>query len=273
MACLCRCLVRLLDSATLSTTEPCQQQSSSREGSRRDYAALAAAHSKVWCRNMTRNNLTGDLPSNWGSSPSFTHLTVLDLSFNPGLAGGLPGQWGFWGAFPHLQTLSLAMTGLSGQLPQAWGYQTSFPALQTLDLAGNLLQGTLPKRCRSLPSALLAPTAHCAEACLPVLVHGDPSWGRRAITALTGAVPPGQPAVAQVAELPMHAQEACLQTGPLRAPSATSSTSFWEPTLCQERLWSRGAARAAPSPTCGCWICTTTSLAARSPAPGGSGWR
>ena len=102
---------------------------------------LASAHDSAWCRNMSHNNLTGNLPSNWGVTGSFTQLTVLDLSFNAELAGGLPPLWGTWGAFPHLQTLSLAMTGLSGQLPQAWGYQTSFPALQMLDLAGNLLQG------------------------------------------------------------------------------------------------------------------------------------
>ena len=69
---------------------------------------------------MSHNNLTGNLPSNWGVTGSFTQLTTLDLSYNANLAGGLPGLWGTWGAFPRLQALALTMTGLSGQLPQAW---------------------------------------------------------------------------------------------------------------------------------------------------------
>lgn len=95
----------------------------------------------MWCRNLTGNNLLGGLPSNWGQSPVFQHLRILDLSRNPNLSGALPPNWGTQGAFPNLQALQLEWTGVSGQLPPAWGGQKSLPELVNLDLSNNILAG------------------------------------------------------------------------------------------------------------------------------------
>lgn len=96
------------------------------------------------CRNLTGNNLSGGLPSNWGMSSVFAALRILDLSLNPNLSGALPPNWGTQGAFPDLQFLSLRSTGISGQLPAAWGAQDSLPALTHLDLSNNILAGAFP---------------------------------------------------------------------------------------------------------------------------------
>ncbi|KAK9802031.1 hypothetical protein WJX73_003625 [Symbiochloris irregularis] len=94
--------------------------------------------------NLTRNNFTGTLPSNWGNQQAFQYLELLDLSNNDQLAGALPSQWGMQGAFPRLQQLLLQNTGLSGQLPYAWGSSETFPSMLFMDLSVNLLQGSIP---------------------------------------------------------------------------------------------------------------------------------
>jgi hypothetical protein len=43
---------------------------------------------------MTENNLSGGLPSNWGTTGIFPYLVTLDLSQNPALNGALPPTWG-----------------------------------------------------------------------------------------------------------------------------------------------------------------------------------
>lgn len=111
-------------------------------------------------RNLTGNNLSGGLPSNWGLSSIFPSLQILDLSQNPSLSGALPPNWGTQGAFPSLQVLSLSSTGISGQLPAAWGGQLSLPQLVQLDLSDNVLGGSDPA---TIPFTIASLSLHGAR--------------------------------------------------------------------------------------------------------------
>ena len=69
-----------------------------RRGSRGGAGGLpaAGAHAPLaGCRNLTNNNMTGNLQSNWGRTGAFQNLTILDLSNNVVLAGALPPPWGY----------------------------------------------------------------------------------------------------------------------------------------------------------------------------------
>lgn len=47
---------------------------------------------RVLCRGLSSNELTGTLPSNWGSNGSFPALQQLFLSYNK-LSGTVPESW------------------------------------------------------------------------------------------------------------------------------------------------------------------------------------
>ena len=67
---------------------------------------------------MGDNNISGSLPSVWGSKTRFQSLTTLTLYSNK-LTGGLPDSWGSSGAFPKLRTLTLSNNDISGEIRPA----------------------------------------------------------------------------------------------------------------------------------------------------------
>lgn len=124
------------------------------------------------CRNLTNNNITGTLPSNWGRSGAFQNLTVLDLSNNVVLAGALPPLWGdqvcchqMGNLLPSHLDRRLCMR-ISPQLdqigsrcelgerqwpcPATWAYQMAFVLTLAQSQCVPLRQGAFPRLQRLL---------------------------------------------------------------------------------------------------------------------------
>jgi Leucine rich repeat/Leucine Rich Repeat len=88
--------------------------------------------------NLTYNDLTGPIPSSWGtSSHSLTSLTALDLGGN-NLTGPIPSTFA---ALTALTGLWLFHNRFTGPLPTAF---TSLTALEKMHLYNNQWSGTIP---------------------------------------------------------------------------------------------------------------------------------
>ncbi|GAB2235611.1 hypothetical protein Drorol1_Dr00026041 [Drosera rotundifolia] len=90
---------------------------------------------------LQHNNLSGPIPSTWGSETGKINLEyelrVMTLDHNR-LSGSIPPALG---KLDKLEFLSLSRNEINGVIP---GFQGSLPALQTLDLSRNVINGSLP---------------------------------------------------------------------------------------------------------------------------------
>ena len=85
-------------------------------------------------------------------------MEVLDL-YNNDLTGELPPEWG---ELASLRQLDLFGNDLTGELPTEWG---SLPNLQRLDLGGNDLSGCLPYELAAAMGDVLA--GQSLSVCVP----------------------------------------------------------------------------------------------------------
>ncbi|KAI3429301.1 hypothetical protein D9Q98_005396 [Chlorella vulgaris] len=136
-----------------------------------DLAAPLNSLSGLSQLSITVLDLTGSLPSEWGSPDGLlSHLSRLDISQNA-ITGSIPHAWSWlrsdgrpslqhlsldmnqlvgtlppWlpVAFPHLKALSLRLNNLQGPIPRAWLTRALWTGLELLDLSDNPLKGSLP---------------------------------------------------------------------------------------------------------------------------------
>ena len=91
--------------------------------------------------DVALTTLGGTLPPEWGSTPdAFPSLRIFNASQTQ-LTGPMPSAWGTAGAFPKMTNLTLVNTRLNGTLPDSWAGRGIWPSLLALQVDQTDLSG------------------------------------------------------------------------------------------------------------------------------------
>lgn len=140
-----------------------------------DLAASAPAALTTF--ELTGNNLTGTLPSQWGQWNSIQELTI---RANALVTGTLPESWA---GMRSLTSLTLSgNTGLTGPLPALYGTAAWAASLQLMDLSEDEgLNGTIPSLWAGITAAVFDVTDTGLGGCVPDQLLNTLVWSTQPV--------------------------------------------------------------------------------------------
>uniref|UniRef100_A0A383VF13 Leucine-rich repeat-containing N-terminal plant-type domain-containing protein n=1 Tax=Tetradesmus obliquus TaxID=3088 RepID=A0A383VF13_TETOB len=140
-----------------------------------DLAASAPAALTTF--ELTGNNLTGTLPSQWGQWNSIQELTI---RANALVTGTLPESWA---GMRSLTSLTLSgNTGLTGPLPALYGTAAWAASLQLMDLSEDEgLNGTIPSSWAGITAAVFDVTDTGLGGCVPDQLLNTLVWSTQPV--------------------------------------------------------------------------------------------